>query len=225
MLWRKMTVLAAFLVALAACTRYPPEIYGFEFDHHYVLDAGDEVRVVVYEVDNLPLTFKVDASGHISMPMAGVVAARGKTVQQLESAIAARLRGRFIKEPKVAVQIVAYRPFYVLGEVRNAGQYAFINGLTVEAAVAVAGGYTERAYLAEARVVRPARKAPASSRTCRAAIQCAPATRSTFPSAGSDRRKPPKDGDGFRPVAGGQPRPMGCRAAAGPSPHAKAFRP
>jgi len=81
--------------------------------------------------------------------------ARGKTVQQLESTIAARLRGRFIKEPKVAVQIVAYRPFYVLGEVRNAGQYAFINGLTVEAAVAVAGGYTERAYLAEARVVRP----------------------------------------------------------------------
>ena len=76
-------------------------------------------------------------------------------MQQLESAIAARLRGRFIKEPKVAVQIVAYRPFYVLGEVRNAGQYAFINGLTVEAAVAVAGGYTERAYLAEARVVRP----------------------------------------------------------------------
>ena len=68
MLWRKMTVLAAFLVVLAACTRYPPEIYGFEFDHHYVLDAGDEVRVVVYEVDNLPLTFKVDASGHISMP-------------------------------------------------------------------------------------------------------------------------------------------------------------
>ena len=155
MLWRKMTVLAAFLVVLAACTRYPPEIYGFEFDHHYVLDAGDEVRVVVYEVDNLPQSFKVDASGHISMPMAGVVAARGKTVQELQTAIAGRLRGRFVKDPKVAVQIVAYRPFYVLGEVRNAGQYAFINGLTVEAAVAVAGGYTERAYLAEARVVRP----------------------------------------------------------------------
>ena len=155
MVWRRIMILVALAVALAACTRYPPEIYGFDFDHHYLLDAGDEVRVVVYEVDNLPQTFKVDASGHISMPMTGVVTARGKTVQQLERTVAGRLKGRYIKDPKVAVQIVAYRPFFVLGEVKNAGQYAFINGLTVEAAVAVAGGYTERAYLAEARVVRP----------------------------------------------------------------------
>ena len=155
MVWRRMMVVATLIVALAACTRYPPEIYGFDFDHHYVLDAGDEVRVVVYEIDNLPQLYKVDASGHISLPMAGVVAARGKTVQQLERDIAGRLRGRFIKDPKVAAQIVTYRPFYVLGEVRSAGQYPYINGLTVEAAVAVAGGYTERAYLAEARVVRP----------------------------------------------------------------------
>ena len=155
MLWRKMMVLAAFLVALAACTRYPPEIYGFEFDHHYVLDAGDEVRVVVYEVDNLPQTFKVDASGHISMPMAGVVGPAAGPCSNSRLPSPARLRGRFVKDPKVAVQIVTYRPFYVLGEVRNAGQYAFVNGMTVEAAVAVAGGYTERAYLAEARVVRP----------------------------------------------------------------------
>jgi polysaccharide biosynthesis/export protein len=150
-----MAVMAALLLALAACTRYPPEIYGFDFDHSYILDAGDEVRVIVYEVDNLPQTYKVDASGHISMPMAGVVTARGRTVHQVENAIAGRLRGRFIKDPKVAVQVVTYRPFFVLGEVKNAGQYAFINGMTVEAAVAVAGGYTERAYVAEARVVRP----------------------------------------------------------------------
>ncbi len=154
-MWRKMMVVAALVLALGGCTRYPPEIYGFDVDHNYLLDAGDEVRVVVYEVENLPQTFKVDASGHISLPMAGVVSARGRTVHQLERAIADRLRGRYVKEPKVAVQVVAYRPFYVLGEVKNAGQYAYINGLTVEAAVAVAGGYTERAYLAEARVVRP----------------------------------------------------------------------
>lgn len=155
MVWRKVMVAAFLAVALAACTRYPPEVYGFDFEHSYVLDAGDEVRVVVYEVDNLPLTYKLDASGQISLPMAGVVGARGKTVQQLERTIAGRLKDRFIKDPKVAVQVVAYRPFFVLGEVKNAGQYPFINGLTVEAAVAVAGGYTERAYLSEARVVRP----------------------------------------------------------------------
>ena len=69
-------------------------------------------------------------------------------------AIVARIKDRYVKEPKVAVQVALYRPFYVLGEVKNAGQYSYANGLTVESAVAVAGGYTERALLSEARVVR-----------------------------------------------------------------------
>jgi polysaccharide export outer membrane protein len=89
------------------------------------------------------------------MPMAGVVSVRGKTVQQVEYAIASRLRDKFIKDPKVSVQMIAYRPFFILGEVKTAGKYDYVNGLTVEAAVAMAGGYTERASLAEARVVRP----------------------------------------------------------------------
>lgn len=155
MKWRKIAVTAVLAVALAACTRYPPELYGFESEHAYTLDSGDEIRVVVYEVDNLPQTYRVDASGNISMPMTGVVSVRGKTAQQVERAVASRLRDRFIKDPKVSVQVAAYRPFFVLGEVKNAGQYAYINGLTVESAVAVAGGYTERAFLSEARVVRP----------------------------------------------------------------------
>jgi polysaccharide export outer membrane protein len=151
---RNALFFAAIAVALAACTRYPPEVYGFDFEPTYTLDAGDEVRVVVYEVDNLPQTYRVDASGHISIPMAGVITARGKTAEQLERAIAGRIKDRFVKEPKVAVQVAAYRPFYVLGEVKNAGQFAYANGLTVESAIATAGGYTERAYLSEAKVVR-----------------------------------------------------------------------
>lgn len=150
-----VVLLVAVALGLAGCTRYPPEVYGFEFENAYTLDAGDEVRVVVYEVDNVPQTYKVDATGSISMPIAGTVNVRGKTAQQVEKAVAARVRDRYVKEPKVAVEVVVYRPFYVLGEVKNAGQFAFANGMTVESAVAVAGGYTERAYLAEARVVRP----------------------------------------------------------------------
>lgn len=154
MRWRHIIMWAVLAASLAGCTRYPPELYGFDFEPTYALDSGDEIRVVVYEVDNVPQTYKVEASGNISMPMVGVVSVRGKTVEQLERTIAGRLRDRFIKDPKVAVQVVTYRPFFVLGEVKNAGQYAYVNGLTVESAVAVAGGYTERAKLSEARVVR-----------------------------------------------------------------------
>jgi polysaccharide biosynthesis/export protein len=151
---RRVVFYTVVAVALAGCTRYPPEIYGFDFEPVYTLDAGDEIRVVVYEVDNLPQTYRVDASGHISIPMAGVIPVRGRTAEQVERAIAGRIKDRFVKEPKVAVQVAAYRPFYVLGEVKNAGQFAYANGLTVESAIATAGGYTERAYLSEAKVVR-----------------------------------------------------------------------
>jgi polysaccharide export outer membrane protein len=151
---RNALFLALVAGALAGCTRYPPELYGFDFDNAYALDSGDEIRVVIFEVDNLPQTYKVDASGHISIPMAGVIPVRGRTVEQVERAVASRVKDRFVKEPKVAVQVAIYRPFYVLGEVKNAGQYSFAAGMTVESAVAVAGGYTERAYLSEARVVR-----------------------------------------------------------------------
>jgi polysaccharide export outer membrane protein len=153
--WRKLVAAVVLAIALCGCTRYPPEVYGFAFDGAYALDSGDEIRVVVFEADNLPQSYKIDASGHFSMPVAGVVSARGKTVEQVERIIASRLKDRFIKDPKVAVQVVTYRPVFVLGEVRNAGQFAFVNGLTVESAVALAGGYTERAYISEARVVRP----------------------------------------------------------------------
>lgn len=151
---RSAMVLTVIAVAMAGCTRYPPELYGFDFEPTYTLDAGDEIRVVIYEVDNVPQTYRVDASGHISIPMAGTISVRGKTVEQVERMVASRVKDRYVKEPKVAVQVALYRPFYVLGEVKNAGQFAFANGMTVESAVAVAGGYTERAYLPEARVVR-----------------------------------------------------------------------
>ena len=154
MQWRKLVLAAALAVVLGGCTRYPPELYGFAFDDKYTLNSGDEVRVVVFEADNLPQSYKVDAGGRISVPVAGVVTVRGKTVEQVQRIIAGRLKDSFIKDPKVAVQVVAYRPVFVLGEVRTAGQFAFVNGLTVESAVAIAGGYTERALLSEARVVR-----------------------------------------------------------------------
>jgi polysaccharide export outer membrane protein len=155
MQWQNAFAVAVLAIELSACAAYPPERYGFNPEPFYTLDAGDEVRVVVFEADTLEQYFKVSASGHISTPVAGVVDVRGKTPQQVERAIVGRLRGNFIAAPQVSVQVVRYRPFFVQGAVKNAGQFPFIPGLTVEAAVAIAGGYSRRANLAEARLVRP----------------------------------------------------------------------
>ena len=80
--------------------------------------------------------------------------ARAKTTHQLQSTIRARLGAEFVKDPQVTVDIQQNRPFFILGEVRNAGQYPFVSGLTVEAAVAVAGGYQERASEERFRITR-----------------------------------------------------------------------
>jgi polysaccharide export outer membrane protein len=111
----------------------------------YTLDSGDKLRVVVFGQDGLTNSYSVDAAGSITMPLIGAVPARGKTPAELSSAISARLREGFIREPHVAVEIEAYRPFFILGEVTYPGQYPYVANMTVETAVAIAGGYTPRA--------------------------------------------------------------------------------
>ncbi|WP_322515263.1 polysaccharide biosynthesis/export family protein [Rhodopseudomonas palustris] len=111
----------------------------------YRLDAGDRLRIVVYGQEGLTNTYAIDASGAITMPLIGSVPARGRTPAGLAAAISARLRNGFIREPSVAVEIDQYRPFYILGEVLAPGQYPYVPGMTVESAVAIAGGFSPRA--------------------------------------------------------------------------------
>ncbi|HXX03620.1 MAG TPA: polysaccharide biosynthesis/export family protein [Xanthobacteraceae bacterium] len=111
----------------------------------YTLDAGDRLRVVVFGQDGLTNSYAVDASGNIDMPLIGAVAARGETTDQLSGRIADKLRDGFIREPHVAVEIEAYRPFFILGEVTQPGQYPYVANMTAETAVAIAGGFTPRA--------------------------------------------------------------------------------
>ena len=112
----------------------------------YALDSGDKLRVVVFGQDGLTNSYSVDAAGNITMPLIGTVPARGLSTAELSAAIGARLRQGFIREPHVAVEIEAYRPFFILGEVSFPGQYPFVANMTVETAVAIAGGFTPRAY-------------------------------------------------------------------------------
>jgi polysaccharide export outer membrane protein len=114
-------------------------------DAAYHLDAGDKLRVVVYGQEGLTNTYAVSAGGSITMPLIGSVPARGRTTAGLAAEIAAKLRAGFIREPSVAVEIETYRPFFILGEVAAPGQYPYVPNMTVESAVAIAGGFSPRA--------------------------------------------------------------------------------
>jgi polysaccharide export outer membrane protein len=112
------------------------------------------VRVIVFGQDNLSRSYSVDSNGTVSLPLIGPVRARGLTTFELSTDIAAELRRKYIKDPKVSVEVEAYRPFFILGEVKRPGGYPYVNAMTVEAAVALAEGYTERAKKRMARLTR-----------------------------------------------------------------------
>jgi polysaccharide biosynthesis/export protein len=129
------TYAAAPAVAAYAPTAQPP----------YTLDAGDRLRITVFGQDGLTNAYVVGATGYIAMPLIGQVMARGLTTDQLSARIAEKLKDGFIREPHVAVEIEAYRPFFILGEVTQPGQYPYVANMTAETAVAIAGGFTPRA--------------------------------------------------------------------------------
>lgn len=136
-----MMVAAAPVYAPAPIPVMPAPAY----DLNYRLDAGDKLRVVVYGQEGLTNGYAVGASGAITMPLIGPVMARGMTPGELAGAITGRLRDGYIREPSVAVEIDAYRPFFILGEVAAPGQYPYVPNMTAESAVAIAGGFSPRA--------------------------------------------------------------------------------
>jgi len=111
----------------------------------YTLAAGDKLRVIVFGQDNLSNIYAVDGAGRIAMPLIGTVQVGGQTTGQAAKAIEAKLASGFVREPHVTVEVDGYRPFYILGEVTTSGQYPFVNGMTVETAVAIAAGFGPRA--------------------------------------------------------------------------------
>ena len=125
-----------------------------EHDGPYRLDSGDRIRVFVYGQPSLSRLYIVDPDGKISVPLIGTISARGKTTTQLQGLIRSRLGSEYVKDPQVSVDIQQNRPFFIFGEVRNAGQYPYVSGMTVETAVAIGGGYTERASNRSFRITR-----------------------------------------------------------------------
>ena len=114
-------------------------------DSSYKLGAGDKVRVTVFGETDLSGQYEIDGTGIVAFPLVGEVKASGGTARDLEKNIAAKLSEGFLKNPTVSVEVLSYRPFFILGEVKRPGSYAYKNGLNVLNAVALAGGYTYRA--------------------------------------------------------------------------------
>lgn len=120
-------------------------ISEYDIRKPYQLDSGDRIRVLVFGQPDLSQVYEVSRTGHISMPLIGRVRIRNATTTQAAARIRNKLRKDIIKSPDVSVEISTYRPFFILGEVNRGGRFAYVNGMTVEMAVAMAGGFGPRA--------------------------------------------------------------------------------
>ncbi len=120
----------------------------------YRLGAGDRVKITVFGHDDLSGEFEIDSAGRLSLPLIKLVQAAGLTEEELEEAITRKLKPDYLVNPKVSVDILTYRPFYIIGEVKNPGSYPYTSGMTVVNAVALGGGYTYRAKKNGITVIR-----------------------------------------------------------------------
>ena len=123
-------------------------------DIDYELGSGDRLRVIVFGEHNLSGEFDVGGSGVVALPLIGQVRANGLTLSAFEDAVEAKLQDGYLTNPRVSVEVMNYRPFYIYGEVSEPGQYPYTSGMTVLNAVAVAGGYTYRANQGKVYITR-----------------------------------------------------------------------
>jgi polysaccharide biosynthesis/export protein len=154
---RKFIIAAIALSApLGSCAGYRPAPKAFNqaLIDPYRLDSGDRLRITVFEQPSLTNSYSVDQAGYIAFPLVGSIPARGRTLQELEKIIAVKLKQGFLRDPDVTIEIDRYRSIYVMGEVGQPGQYAYVPGMTVQNAIAVAGGFTSRANQSSADVTR-----------------------------------------------------------------------
>lgn len=158
-----MIVIVAVGAALTACTgqgprgasQGAPTVAAAAPAPEYRLGAGDKLRFIIYGEGDLSGEFDVDASGSVSLPLIGEVRADGRTLRELEIIVADKFREGYLTDPRVNVDVLNYRPYYIVGEVQEPGEFPYSAGMTVLNALAVAGGYTYRADTNRVYVARP----------------------------------------------------------------------
>lgn len=114
-------------------------------EESYVLGKGDEIKVTVFGEEDLSGEFTIGADGNVTMPLIGDVPAVGLSVADLGSTLIRLYKAGYLRDPKIGVDVLTYRPFYIIGEVQAPGSYPFVSGMAVLNAVALAGGFTYRA--------------------------------------------------------------------------------
>lgn len=160
----------ATLVPLAACGSDGPNLPPIPdaASNVYYLGAGDQIRIITFGEQQLTGEFRVDAGGDIALPLIGAVHAAGRTPAQLEVAVANALKAaNLYRNPSVSVEVINYRPIFILGEVTKPGQYAYQPGMTVVTAVAIGGGFTYRAVKDDFSIVRTTEKGTTEGRATR----------------------------------------------------------
>lgn len=150
LLGRWLAALLVLLVAACASADKPPldpdqPVAESAVNTPYRLGLTDRVRITTYDEPNLTGEFQVGGTGTISFPLLGEVPAAGKTAAELQATLTRELGDGYLKDPRVAVEVTSFRPFYIMGEVERPGRYPTTEGLTLERAIALAGGYTYRA--------------------------------------------------------------------------------
>ncbi len=120
----------------------------------YQLGSGDQIRVTVYGEEDLSGEFEIDGTGTIGLPLIGAVTIGGKILSAAQKQIAEQLADGFLVNPRVSIEVLNYRPFYILGEVKSPGSYPYVSGMTVLNAIALASGFTYRASENKIEVTR-----------------------------------------------------------------------
>lgn len=123
-------------------------------NQEYRLGSGDLLKITVFNQEDLSGEYTINGAGQISLPLIGAVNTKDLTVKQVEQGIADKLKPDYLLNPRVSVQVLNYRPFYILGEVKEPKSYPYVDGMTYLNAVAIAGGYTYRAKEDHVVVIR-----------------------------------------------------------------------
>src|SRR5258708_31768351 len=160
----RRTIFALLLLgsSLLGCSsvgsNLPPLDQGPVADASYKLGPGDQLRVTVFGADDLSGEYPVSDTGTAVLPLIGEVKAAGLTPRELEAAIRTKLAGGYLKDPKVSIQIMNFRPIYVLGEVTKPGDHPYVPRMTVRSAVALSVGFTPPAQQSFVLVTRQHRE-------------------------------------------------------------------